>query len=151
RSSDLASEADREGERAPARSSVVDPGAAAVRLRDVLDQREPDAAAAHALLRRALAPEEALEDALLVVVRDPRPLIGDPNLELAGGARDGDGDAFAIGRVLQRVVDEVDHGDLDGPLVQQRVRDVALHLELERDPLALGANAARLEIGRAHV
>ena len=76
-----ASHAERDHERAAVWRRVLDRHLAAVSLGDVLDEREPDAAAAHVLAVRRAPAHEALEDALAVVRSDAGTAIGHADLE----------------------------------------------------------------------
>jgi murein DD-endopeptidase MepM/ murein hydrolase activator NlpD len=68
-------------EAAAMRQSWFHPGTAAVSLRDVLYQREPDAAAADLLVERAPAAHEAFENTLAIFGRDTDPLVRHPHLD----------------------------------------------------------------------
>src|ERR1019366_8384660 len=145
---------DRQGEaRARFRSlrCLLDPGAAAVALGDVLHQRQADAAAPDGPLlaagARARPANEALEDALPLLLRHAGPVIddahdqhglprqpGDPPPALAADAH---ADDLRAGGVLERVVDEVDHGELDGAVIDVRARQAGLDLGRELHALAL--------------
>src|SRR5690606_39437754 len=68
---------DAEHERAVAGLGALHPGLAAVGLGDVLDQRQPAAAAAHLLVQHALAGHEPIGDAAAVLGGDLGGPVGD--------------------------------------------------------------------------
>jgi murein DD-endopeptidase MepM/ murein hydrolase activator NlpD len=106
------------GERKTAATGLggLDPSAPAVCRGDVLDEREPDAAPTN--LSGSLAADEPLEDPTTVFGRDTGPLVRDAHLDGAVHHPNVDADARAAGGVLERVVHQIDHGDLHGPLVE---------------------------------
>src|SRR5688572_6405114 len=81
--------------------------AAAERLREVLDDRQPQPRAAELARARLVDAIEALEHALLVLGRDADPGVLDLQARLRGVARHPQRDAPAAGRVLASVVEQV--------------------------------------------
>ncbi len=138
-------------EHAAALRAGLDPDAPPVRLGDVLDEREPDTAAAHLAPVRDAPTHEALENSLTILGRDAGALVGHADLDLAAPIADGDRNAATIGRVLEGVVDEVDDGNLDGTLVAADRRQPWLHVELDLDALPLGAQATSVHRARHHL
>src|SRR6266571_7032716 len=101
---------EREEERDAPLREILRPDAPAVGLDDAAADREPEAGAAAVLPPGAV---ELLEDARLLARRQPRPVVRDLDRHaLVGGRRD-DAHERAGGRVLRRVVEEIDQHLLD--------------------------------------
>src|SRR5262245_23111589 len=83
------------------------PDAAAVVLRDVLDDRQAEPGPTGLARTGTVHSVEALEDPGKVPVRDPQPGVGDLQDDLAFGAGQLDADLPTRPRVADRVVDEV--------------------------------------------
>ena len=72
-------------------------------LHDVLDDAEAEAGAAGVAGARLVDPEEALEDAVEVVLGDAHALVGDGDLDDAVVDAHADADPRVVGRVLDGV------------------------------------------------
>src|SRR5213592_1049268 len=93
-----------ERERAPLARLALDADLAAVRLGDLLGDRQADAAAAGLLHRRAAAAEELLEDLGLLGLRDTQAAVRDRQVDASVALLDPYPDLLPLARVLQRVV-----------------------------------------------
>src|SRR5262245_46037188 len=101
----LQGEPDRE--RAPAPRLALDRHSAAMRLHDVMHDRKPEPAPLDVVDQAAPHAVEPLENAPLLVLRDPHAVVGDGDREVSPLGPDLDRDALVVPRVLERVVEEI--------------------------------------------
>jgi hypothetical protein len=122
--------------------------AAAVQARELLHEREPDAAALVGARARAADALEALEQARELVGGDPRAGVGDAQDRVRAVAAQGDPD-LALERELERVGDEVEHDPLPHLPVHARDHRAVRAPDHERDAGAVGRGAEHArEVGR---
>ncbi len=121
-------------------------------LGDVLDQGQADAGAADRLEPDRAGPVEALEDAVLLLRIDAGAPVAHAEHQPLALPAQGDLDLLAVGRVLDGVVDEVEHGQGVGVTVERHLGQVvgqgrghhhvgllqAVDRQLERAPHHLG-------------
>src|SRR6266849_3483700 len=103
---------DGEVERRTVTDSALDPDLAAMHLDDLLNDREAQAGPGYRLGGAAADPPEAFEDMLDLVRRDAQPGVGDADERKTAVGAGRQRHRPAIGRVLDRIVDEVAQ-DLD--------------------------------------
>ena len=135
---------DRERERRAAPFLGLDPDPAAVAFDDVARDREAESRAA-APDARPVGLVEALEDALLVRLRDARPVVDDRGDDLAAGGPHRDPHLAAVGAELDRVVDEVDEDLAEARLVGADRREPGRDVDHQRDRVALGEQPQPLD------
>ena len=120
-----------------------DPHVAAVVLHRVLDDAEPEPGAAGVAAAGVIDAEEALEHAVALVFGDADALIGDGDLDNPVGVGHADADPRAVGRVLDRVRDQVVNGGDEQLLVTEDLgagscrRDQRDAVRLGGDPVAV--------------
>src|SRR5262249_15408328 len=141
----------RYGERAPPALGRVDLDRPAVRLGDVLDQREPDPRAADRPAAHAARPIEPLEDAVALVRRDAGSGVRDPEQHVVPASRQGHVEALAIGRVLYRVVHQVEEEEGHRVLIEANRWQIGLDVDIELHALAVEPVAVHVEAARQHL
>src|SRR6185436_2375764 len=121
----------------------LDPRVATVCNRDVLHEREANPAAAD--LFGPSPADEPLEDLFAVLDRNAHALVENGDFHDAPAAIHTDSHLVGILGVLERVVDQVDDGNLDRALVDAHERQVRLCIEVEVHLVAVGSNSTRLD------
>src|SRR5262245_59868604 len=86
----------------------LDPDAATHPSHELVTDVEPEPRAAHAAGHLRVEAVELLEDLRLLAFRDAQALVPHPEADVTFVGRDADLDRPAVGRVLDRVLDEVD-------------------------------------------
>src|SRR6266852_3066650 len=124
---------DGEVERRTVTDSALDPDLAAMHLDDLLNDREAQAGPGYRLGGAAADPPEAFEDMLDLVRRDAQPGVGDADERKTAVGAGRQRHRPAIGRVLDRIVDEVAQ-DLDETVaISVDDREARIEIGLEVD------------------
>ena len=95
------------------------------------DEGQTDAAPAASLRLAAPDPVELVEDSPLLFLGDPDALVRHHEGHAAVGPRGLDAERLALGRVLDRVVDEVGERLADGIGVERRLGQIRRHVHLD--------------------
>src|SRR5262245_20039686 len=102
-----------------------------MRARDVTHERESDAGATDWLQANSARTIETLEDLLLFLGIDALPEVADGQYDALALALQLQLDALAIGRVLDRVVDQVHHRERERVGVELGERQLGIDLDVE--------------------